>query len=167
MEFLLHVCDFSKRQIWETRSAVWRHLLIQQIFLRSAQCRAVCVHLWALDRVLCPERSKLTLAESSSFSLSSQLHILCTMVTFPHWFYQPLRSCQASSPGQVGPAGVKTQQPAVETEWNECGFQLLNETDCMHTFLIWKHDLFHHIKNLHHTHACRKLKHLEIDLKKQ
>ena len=47
-----------------------------------------------------------------------------------------------------------------------CGFQLLNETDCVHTFLIWKHDLFHHIKNLHHTHACRKLKHLEIDLKK-
>ena len=33
---------------------------------------------------LCPERSELTLAGSSSFSLSSQLHILGKMVTFPH-----------------------------------------------------------------------------------
>ena len=40
--------------------------------------------------------------------------------TFPHWLNQPLRPCQASSHGQVGPScwGQKAQQRAVETE---CG----------------------------------------------
>lgn len=67
MEFLLHVCDFSKDRFEEQGLQYGGILLIQQIFLRSAQCQAVCVHLWALDRELCPERSKLTLAGSSSF----------------------------------------------------------------------------------------------------